>query len=307
MAISASLFQKVVLELLTTAAIDLPSDVINNLQEKAVLEDSPLAKKQFESILENCRIASEKRVGVCQDNGLVLLFADVGQACQMEGDFQEAANMAVQDGTKSIPLRENVIHPLTKKNTGTNVGPHLPYIHWRMVPESDYIEVTVAPKGYGAEMRVSQSWVLSSEDVNECVRRLALDAVADAMGEPCPPVIMGIAVGGHFESNMVLAKRALFREPLGKPSDDPHAAKLEKEILEAVNNLKLGPMGFGGNTYALAVHIEVSGAHTAEIPITVAFQCWAHRYSKARIYNNGNVEYLTHPKCNCSSGGLSDE
>jgi len=305
MAISASLFQEVVLELLTSAAIDLPCDVAKKLKEKAALEESPLAIKQFESIIENCSIASEKRVGVCQDNGLILLFTDVGQACRLEGDFQEAANLAVIAGTKSIPLRENVIHPLTKKNTGTNVGPHLPYIHWSMTPDRDFIEVTVAPKGYGAEMRASQSWVLSSEDINECVRRVALDAVADAMGEPCPPVIMGVAVGGHFESNMVLAKKALFREPLGTPSNDPYAAKLEQEILEAVNNLKLGPMGFGGNTYALAVHIEISGAHTAEIPITVAFQCWAHRYSKARIYNDGRVEYLTHPKCNCSNGGLS--
>jgi len=304
MAISASLFEEVVLRLLTSAAIDLPCGMINVLKEKAALEDSPLAIKQFESILENCSIASEKRVGVCQDNGLVLMFSDVGQNCQMEGDFQEAANRAVMAGTKSIPLRENVIHPLTKKNTGTNVGPHLPYIHWNLIPDKDYIEVTVAPKGYGAEMRASQSFVLSSEDVNECVRRVALDAVADAMGEPCPPVIMGIAVGGHCESNMVLAKKALFREPLGAPSPDPHAAKLEQEILSAVNNLKLGPMGFGGNTYALAVHIEVSGAHTAEIPIAVVFQCWAHRYSKARIYNDGKVEYLTHTELNCSNGGI---
>lgn len=303
MAVTDALFEEVVLNLLTSAAIDLPCDVIRKLKERAALEDTPLAAKQFEAILENCKIASEKRIGLCQDNGLILMFADVGQDCRMQGDFQAAANRAVAAGTKSIPLRENVIHPLTKKNTGTNVGPHLPYIHWRPVPDCDFIELTVAPKGYGGEMRATQSWVLSSEDVNECVRRAALDAVTDAMGEPCPPVIMGIAVGGHFESNMILAKRALFREPLGSPSPDPFAASLEREILEAVNNLKLGPMGLGGNTYATAVHIEVSGAHTAEIPITVAFQCWAHRYSKARIYNDGRVEYLTHPEIGCVRGG----
>ena len=303
MAISETLFEEVVLKLLTSAAIDLPCGVLDKLKEKATLEDSPLAIKQFESILENCKIASEKRVGVCQDNGLVLMFADIGQNCVLEGDFQEAANRAVAAGTKLIPLRENVIHPLTKKNTGNNVGPHLPYIHWQPMPDKDFIEVTVAPKGYGAEMRTSQSFVLSSEDVNECVHRLALDSVADAMGEPCPPVIMGIAVGGHSESSMVLAKKALFREPLGKPATDPYAAKLEVEILESVNNLKMGPMGFGGNTYALAVHIEVSGSHTSEIPISVVFQCWAHRYSKARIYNDGRVEYLTHPEISSAKGG----
>ncbi len=296
MAITEQKFESVVSELLKLAAIDLPASVQDKLRSCAACETSPIACKQFESILEDCAIATKNRVGVCQDNGLIMLFVDFGTDCKLEGDFQKAADHAVAVGTKAIPLRENVIHPLSKKNTGTNVGPHLPYIHWNPLFGRDYIEVTVATKGYGAEMRATQNWVLSSEDINRCVVRTALDAVGDAMGEPCPPLIMGIAVGGHFDTNMVLCKRALFRDPVGAPSSDPMAAALEKEILEAVNSLGLGPMGFGGKTYAMAVHIEVSGAHTAEIPIAVGFQCWAHRFSKARIYNDGRVEFITHPE-----------
>lgn len=293
MAITDKQFEEVVAKLLRLAAIELPCPVQQKLKECAATETSETAKKQYESMFENIKIAHKRQVGVCQDNGLILMMADVGQNCQLIGDFQEAANHAVAVGTKEIPLRENVIHPLSKKNTGTNVGPHLPYIHWKPIPDEDYMDILVATKGYGAEFRATQSWVLSSEDINLAVKRIALDAVGDAMGEPCPPVIMGIAVGGHFDSNMVLCKRALFRDPIGSPSSDPLAAKLEKEILEAVNNLKLGPMGFGGNTYAMAVHIEISGAHTAEIPIAVGFQCWSHRYAKARIYNDGRVEMLS--------------
>lgn len=296
MAISEKQVEKVVLELLRLSAVEMPSGVMSRLREKFEQEDNPTAIKQFESIFENCRIASEKQVGICQDNGLIAIFADFGQKCTLEGDLESAAARAIATGTKSIPLRENVIHPLSKKNSETNVGPNMPYIYWKPIPDADYLEITVAPKGFGAEMRATQSWVLSSEDIGRAVVRIALDSVADAMGEPCPPLIMGISVGGTCDSNMVMAKRALFRDPIGSPSGDPLAAKLEKEIEAAVNALKLGPMGFGGNTYTLGVHIEVSGTHTAEIPIAVAFQCWAHRYSKARIYNDGRVEFLTHPQ-----------
>ncbi len=296
MAITEKLFEEAVLELTRLSSIELPAPVLEKLLEKFEQETNPTAKKQFEAIFENCRIAHEKQVGVCQDNGLFQIFIDFGQNCKMEGDFEAAAKRALAFATKEIPLRENVIHPLSKKNPGTNVGPHIPTMYWNPIVGADYIEVTVIPKGNGSEMRDTHSWVLTSDDIGRATVRAVLDAVADMMGEPCPPVIIGVGLGGHFDSNAMYAKKALFRDPIGSPSSDPLAAELEKEILEAVNALKLGPMGFGGDTYALAVHIEVCGAHTAIVPITVAVECWCHRYSKARIYNDGRVEFLTHPQ-----------
>jgi fumarate hydratase subunit alpha len=295
MSVTEKQFEEVVYELTRLSAIELPEPVQKLLEEKSKLETTATAQKQFEAILNNCRVAHENQVGVCQDNGLFQMFVKFGQKCRMEGDFEAAAKRAISIATKKIPLRENAIHPLSKKNPGTNVGPRIPTMYWEPIIGADYLEVTVIPKGNGSEMRDTHSWVLTSDDIGRATVRAVLDSVSDMMGEPCPPIIIGIGLGGHFDSNAVLAKKALFREPIGAPSSDPLAADLEHEILEAVNALKLGPMGFGGETYALACHIEISAAHTAIVPITVAVECWCHRYSTARIYDDGRVDYLTHP------------
>ena len=298
MAVSEALFESVAYELMKLSAIEVPKPVSDKLRECYAKETNPIAKKQFEAIFENCKVAHERQVCVCQDNGLHEIFIDFGLDCKIDGDLEAAAKRALAVATKKIPLRENAIHPLSKKNPGTNVEINIPTMHWRPLVGADYIEVTVVPKGNGSEMRDNHNWVLTSEDIGRATVRTVLDAVTDMMGEPCPPLIIGVGLGGHFESNAMLAKRALFRDPIGAPSPDPMAAALEKEILAAVNALGLGPMGFGGDTYAMACHIELSGAHTAIVPITVAVECWCHRYSTARIYNDGRVEYLTHPEAN---------
>ena len=295
MAITEKVFEDVVLELTRRAAIDLPAPVLCKLKECADKETNLIAQKQFSTIFDNCKVAQEQRVCICQDNGLMMMFLKFGQKAVLDGDFEAAAKRAIAFATKDIPLRENSIHPLSKENSGDNVGPNLPTMYWTPMPDADYLEVTVVPKGNGPEIRNTHVWVLTSDDIGRATVRTVLDAVSDMMGEPCPPIIIGVALGGHFDSNAVLAKRALFREPIGAPSSDPLAAELEKEILAAVNALGLGPMGFGGDTYALACHIEISGAHTAIVPITVAVECWCHRYSTARLYNDGKIEFLTHP------------
>lgn len=295
MAVSEKIFESVVFELFRLASIELPCDVRRALKDGLEREESNTAKNQLEAILKNCAIAHNKQVGLCQDTGVPVIYADMGLCCSLSGDPQAAARRALERATKAVPLRENVIHPLTKLNSGTNTGPHIPYIHWDMLPNADYLELTAVPKGIGSEMRAAQTWVLTSEDVGRAAVRAVLDVVEDSMGEPCPPVIIGVGIGGVAESSMAIAKRALFRNPIGSRSNDPLAAELEAEMERAVNSLDLGPMGFGGKTYALGVHAEVSGSHTAAVPVSVVFQCWACRYSKARIYNNGSVEFLTHP------------
>jgi fumarate hydratase subunit alpha len=296
LAIHEQLLEDTIFELVKRASIELPGDVERVLQSGLAREESATAKAQFHAILSNCRMAREKQVGLCQDTGLAMIYADLGLDCHLKGDPKAAAKRALIRATKEVPLRQNVINPLTKENSGNNTGWGIPYICWEVVSGADYLELLVIPKGFGSEMRAAQCWVLTSEDVGRAAVKAVLDVVEDAMGEPCPPVIIGVGIGGFADSSMALAKKALFRSPIGSRNPDPQVAALEGEIFEAVNALGLGPMGLGGKTYALGVHAEIAGSHTAVVPVSVMFQCWACRYSRARIYNDGRVEYLTHPE-----------
>ena len=296
MAISEQLLEVVIFELIKKASIELPLDVQNALKAGHAREESLAAKEQLEAILCNCRIACEKQNWLCQDTGMPMIYADLGLNCRLEGDPQEAAKRALIRATKEVPLRPNVINPLTKQNSGTNTGWGIPYIHWEMISESDCLDLTAVPKGFGSESRASQCWIVSSEDVGRAAVKAVLDVVEDSLGDPCPPVIVGIGIGGFADTSMVLAKKALFRAPIGTANPDPMVAALEAESYEAVNAMGLGPMAVGGKTYALGVHAEMSGSHTAIVPVSVVLQCWACRYSKARVHSDGRVEYITHPE-----------
>ncbi len=295
MAITERLIEETVFQLMKKAAIELPRDVVNALEKAYAQEDNPTARGQFKAFLENIRIAHDKQVGLCQDTGMPIIYADLGLDCQVEGDPEAAMTRAVARATKEVPLRQNVINPLTLENSGTNTGWGLPCVHWDVAPRADYLELMAVPKGFGSEMRASQVFILTSENIARGTVKAVLDVVEDAMGEACPPVIIGVGIGGFADSSMAMAKKALFR-PIGGKNPDPLVAALETEIYGSVNSLGIGPMGFGGKTYALGVHIEMSGAHTAVAPVSVIFQCWVCRYSRARIYNDGRVEYMTHPE-----------
>jgi fumarate hydratase subunit alpha len=296
LAITEQLLEDTIFKLMKMASIELPVDVQNALKAGHAREESLAAKGQLEAMLHNCRIAHEKQIGLCQDTGMPMIYADLGLNCRLEGNPEAAATRALIRATKEVPLRPNVINPLTKQNSGTNTGWGIPYFHWNMISGSECLEIMAVPKGFGAETRASQCWVLTSEDVGRAAVKAALDVVEDSMGEPCPPVVIGIGIGGFADSSMVLAKKAMFRTPIGTKNPDPMVAALETEIYEAVNAMGLGPMGIGGKTYALGVHAELSGSHTAVVPVSVVFQCWACRYSKARIHNDGRVDYITHPE-----------
>jgi fumarate hydratase subunit alpha len=295
MAISEKIIEETVFGLMKKAAIELPEDVVNALQAAAETEDNPTALGQFQAFMDNIRIAHEKQVGLCQDTGMPIIYADLGLGCRLEGDPVAAMTRGVARATREVPLRQNVINPLTLENPGTNTGWGIPYLHWDVVPGEDCLELMCVPKGFGSEMRASQVFILTSENIARGTVKAVLDVVEDAMGEACPPVIIGVGIGGFSDSSMAIAKKALFR-PIGTHNPDPMVAELETEIYEAVNSLGIGPMGFGGKTYTLGVHIEMSGAHTAVAPVSVIFQCWVCRYSRARIHEGGRVEFLTHPE-----------
>jgi fumarate hydratase subunit alpha len=289
--ISDKTIERVAYELILKAAITLPTDIKKALQEAYERETSENSKAQIKTILENISIAEKHKLPVCQDTGVPLFYIRLGPAVRVEGDIRKAVSEATRKATKEIPLRENVIHPLTGENSGTNTGWGMPYVHFEIEPELDYLEITFIPKGYGSEAKTTLVYIATSEPVVEGIEKCVLDNVRFAMGEPCPPYIVGIGLGGTADIATWLSKKAYLR-PLGTHHPDPNVAALESRLLDAINKTGIGAMAMGGDTTALAVQIEICGTHSAAVPVALSFQCWAARQSTARIYDDSRTEYV---------------
>jgi fumarate hydratase subunit alpha len=283
-------------KLLQKAATKLPPDVKEALTKAYDQESVETGKAQLKAILENIEIAERCDLSICQDTGIPLFFVNWGIRSGLSPDLQKPLIEATKKATIDVPLRHNVINPLTNENSGTNVGWGIPYIYFDIEPENDYLELTAVPKGFGSEAKSSLVFIVTSEAMPEAITRCVVDNALMALGEPCPPTIIGLGIGGTGDIAMHLAKKAIFRSPLGSPNSDPIVADLERKILKTVNRTGLGPMAMGGDVTSLAVHAEICGTHTAVIPLGITYQCWAARYSTARIYKDGKVDFLTHPE-----------
>ena len=254
------------------------------------------AKAQLKTILKNLDVAEKYGMNICQDTGIPLFFVKWGLKSGLTINIRDSLEAATKKATNSVPLRHNVINPLTKENKGTNVGWGMPYIYYDLIPDCDYLEITAMSKGIGSEAKSSLVFIATSESMEDAITKCVIDNTLLALGENCPPTIVGLGIGGTGDIAMHLAKKALLRTPLGSPNSEPIVASLEDRILKALNNTGLGPMALGGNITSLAVHAEICGTHTAVSPLGITYQCWAARYSTARIYPDGKVVYLTHPK-----------
>ena len=299
MKITEQLVEDVAFYLMTKACIELPDDVVAALERALKEESDPVAVTQLESILKNVQIAKQRQKSICQDTGVPMFYVDYGMNCMAEGDLRAAITRGTARASDRVPMRHNVVHPLTLENNRNNTGWGVPIVFWDVVPNCDYVELTAVPKGFGAEMRSAHGIVYTSENIKDAVRRCVMDMVEDSMGEPCPPVIIGVGVGGLTDSVMNVAKRSMFRSPVGVRNPDPMVAQIEEELLAEINGLNLGPMGLGGKNYALAVNIDVVASHASTVAIGVSLQCWCARYSTARIYCDGKVEFITHPNGGC--------
>ena len=284
-----------IIELLKRASIHLPRSVKEELQTALAKEEEEVTRHQLETILENISIAEERDIPVCQDTGVPIFFVKAGRNWAAVSHIAEAISEGTVKATKAIPLRENVIHPLTKENSGTNTGWRMPFIYYEMTPE-DFTEVQVLLKGFGSEAKTSLAYIPTSEDVIKGTLKFVLDCARKGFGEPCPPYILGVGMGGTSDIAALLAKKAFLRLPLGKKNPDPAAADLEEKLLAAVNATGIGAMGMGGKTTALAVNVELCGTHSAAVPVAVAIQCWADRQAAVRIHSNGTFEFLEEPK-----------
>jgi fumarate hydratase subunit alpha len=256
----------------------LTEDVLKALDEGEKKEESPVGKEVFQQIKENIRIAREEQVAICQDTGLAVLFIDLGQEVHIVGgSFNEAIHEGVRQGYKEGYLRKSSCHPFTRVNTKDNTPA---IIHLNLVP-GDKIKIVLAPKGGGAE-NMSTVIMLSPSEGIEGVKNRVVEWVKQAGSNPCPPVVVGVGVGGSFEEVALTAKKALLR-PLGRRNPDPQLAAMEEELLTRVNNLGIGPQGLGGRITALAVNVELIPCHIASFPMAVNLNCHAHRHQEAVI------------------------
>lgn len=279
------------MQLLEKAVIEPPSDVTFALRNALKEEDSKIARQQLSAILENIQLAVKKHVPVCQDTGIPLFYVNVGGSVRVElNTLHDAILAGVRRATAEIPLRPNVVDPITRINSGTNIEREIPHIEFTFTADKDYIEMTTLPKGAGSENMSALAMLNPSEGVMG-IKRFVFETVARASGNPCPPTIIGVGVGGSSDMAMTLAKKAVMRS-VGSNNRDKTLARLESELKEAVNHLGVGPMGLGGKTTCLAVHVEKAGCHTASLPVGINMQCWTGRRATVRVYKD-RVEWLT--------------
>jgi len=281
----------VAVNLLKQAVTVLPEDVKNALKKAYEKERSQIGKLQLKVILENIELAEKTATPICQDTGLISFYLEAGSDFKNLEKVESALVKAVQRATKEIPLRPNTVDPFTQENPSDNTGSHVPYVRWRIV-EGGSLRITAFPKGGGSENTCALRMMKPSDGLRG-LKEFVVDSVINAGGMPCPPTIIGVGVGGGANIAMELAKQALMK-PINEPNLNTQAAKLERELLEAVNKTGIGPMGLGGDATALAVKVEYAHRHPASFPVAVAFQCWAARKATAVIHADGKVEYLTY-------------
>jgi fumarate hydratase subunit alpha len=263
------------------ANYSLPDDVVNALQEARTKEISEVGKAVFDEIFENIKIAREEQLPMCQDCGTSIFVIELGQDVHITGgDLYAAVNEGVRQGYEEGYLRKSMTYDpvITRANTGDNTPA---VIHTDIVP-GEHIKILFCPKGGGCE-NMSTIKMMSAADGMEGIRNFVINFVKDASGNPCPPTIIGIGIGGTFEHAALLAKKAVLRSPLGTPHPDERYAQFERELLHEINRLGIGPMGFGGRVTALAVHIEIHPTHLAMMPVAVNMNCHVARQKTITI------------------------
>lgn len=271
--IAAQKITETVKKLCVEANCFLPQDVKNCIQRSREEESWPQAKEILERIIENYQIADEKAQPICQDTGVACVFITVGQDVHITGDLAEAIHEGVRQGYTEGYLRKSVVRdPLDRVNTGDNTPA---MIYYDIVP-GDTLEITVAPKGFGSE-NMSQIKMLKPSDGLQGVKNFILKVVEDAGPNPCPPIVVGVGVGGTFDKAAYMAKKALMRSAEQR-HPEPFWADLEKEMLDRINALGIGPQGFGGKTTALCVNIEKCPTHIAGLPVAVNINCHVTRH-----------------------------
>jgi fumarate hydratase subunit alpha len=261
------------------ANCNLNSDVYSAIENAKKIEESPIAEKILSDLIINADLAKQKQVPICQDTGMAVIFVELGQQLQIVGrSLSDAINEGVRQGYKNGYLRKSIVgDPLERVNTKDNTPA---IIHYDIV-DGEHITITVAPKGFGSE-NMSRVYMLKPSDGIDGVKAAILKTVDEAGSNPCPPMVIGVGIGANFEKVAYLAKKALLR-PIGSHSDKPHIRQLEEELYTKINQLGIGPQGFGGTTTALGINIETYPTHIAGLPLAINISCHVTRHVQVTL------------------------
>jgi fumarate hydratase subunit alpha len=257
------------------ANFDLGDDVVAAFNKFKKTEESPAGIEVLDQLLKNQEIARDEKIALCQDTGFAIFFVELGDDVRVEGGtLTNAINDGVRKGYGEGYLRKSICHPFTRKNTGDNTPA---IIHVELMT-GEHLKITLAPKGGGSE-NMSRVMMLKPSDGKEGIKNYIVQRVKESGANPCPPVIVGVGIGGTYEKAALIAKKALLR-PIGSSNPDPELDEMEKELLERINKLGIGPQGLGGRTTALAVHIEMHPCHIASLPLAVNINCHSSRHKE---------------------------
>ncbi len=272
--ISADKITGVIAGMCIDTNINIEESLLKALKTSGEKEESPVGREIFNELIENAKIAKEEKKPICQDTGFAVIFVEIGQEVHITGGIlPDAINEGVRRGYKDGYLRKSIVNdPFIRKNTGDNTPA---VVHYEIVP-GDKLKITVAPKGGGSE-NMSIARVLKPAQGEEGVKEFVREAVENAGPNPCPPIIVGVGIGGTFEKAAILSKKALLR-PMGKNNPDERIAKFENELLEIVNSTGIGPQGYGGSITALQVNVETYPCHIASLPVAVNINCHVARH-----------------------------
>jgi tartrate/fumarate subfamily iron-sulfur-dependent hydro-lyase alpha chain len=276
-------------ELYVWSLKDIPSDLRNALGEALERETHEVGRRILQTIHTNVAVADEGKRLVCQDTGIAVYYARVGEHFPLHpARIEDALRDGTRRATLDHPLRSNTVHTLTREPTGDNTGHRIPHVHWEFVPGWDALDIKCVPKGSGSE-NMSFLKMLVPADGVKAIKRFVLESVVGAGGKPCPPGIVGVGIGGSADLAMHLAKEAIAR-PVGTHNPDPDVARLERDLYDLLNETGVGPMGLGGDTTVLSVHVEEAHTHITLNPVAVNYQCWAARRATAHVSAEGTVE-----------------
>ncbi|MDP8011584.1 MAG: fumarate hydratase [Thermoplasmata archaeon] len=279
--------EETILEAIRTAETSIPYDVFEHIRVAYENETNEVSKSQLNSILDNVKYAKEKKLPICQDTGTQTFFLDVGYDFPYKKEIVNAITASVAKATNLYYIRPNAVDPFTGKNPGNNVGRFIPYINW-FLREGNDATIYVLPKGGGSENASALGMLKPGEGIKG-IKKFVVDQVIKAGANPCPPIIVGLGIGGGSDLSMIIAKRALLR-PLGQRHEEKRVADLELELLDLLNKTEVGTMGWGGRTSVLDVHIEYAYRHPASLPVGLVVQCWADRRAIIKVDSSGKVE-----------------
>lgn len=299
--VSRQVLKKAMYETLTKSSTYLPKDVRNAIEEAKSREQEEIACLHLDTLIANADLVEREGLLACSDTGWTLFYVKIGDNVRIEGGYSalyEVAREVVGEATKNAKLRATLIHPLTQKNPGNNIGPYFPKVEIKFDPNIDYIEIIAIPKGGGSEIFGTFFKMMVIADGIEGAKKFVLDSVVQGSyaGKTCPPNIIGVGIGGSADVCMKIAKEACVLRPIGVRHPDPDIAKLEVELMNAINSLGVGPMGSPGKTCVFDVHVECAMTHTAALAVAVNTQCSLGRRALVRISRDGSVEFDDKPQ-----------